>query len=319
LAGLRTTIGDQLRRTGLIHVPPGAFTPTQLDQLATVLAPLEQRLLELESAQHEEPPFDILDAYHRDVPSPQTAVDLFAGEWASRLPLPGVSAGTAPLFEIEHVPWGVELLGGVQGQRVLELGPLEGGHTYLLDRMGAAEVVAVEANSRGFLKCLIAKELVGIPSARFMLGDAVRHLEDHLAHEEPLYDLVLASGILYHLVDPVAALDLMTRASDRLVLWTMYYDEQLIRSREDLSVRFPSSSEHNHRGFVHTLHGHEYQHSLDYKGFCGGSAAGSAWLSRDDLFAAIDFLGFDVEGVGFEELDHKGNGPCICIAARRRS
>ena len=41
---------------------------------------------------------------------------------------------------------------GVDGRRVLELGPLEGGHSYMLQRAGAARVLAIEANTRAFLK-----------------------------------------------------------------------------------------------------------------------------------------------------------------------
>jgi hypothetical protein len=295
---------------------PARFSRAQMKQLRRVLR--EAAPQASPQSAEPEPEFDILDAYCTLAPSAQTAVDVFAGEWASRLPVPNVESGAAPLFEIEHVPWGVEVLGGVKGGRVVELGPLEGGHTYLLDRMGAAEVVAVEANTRGYLKCLISKELVGIPTARFLLGDAVAYLEQHLARGGEKFDLCLASGILYHLMDPVAALDLMTRSSDRLLLWTMYYDEDYIRSREDLSPRFTRSTERNYHGFEYTLHGHEYQHSLDYKGFCGGSAATSAWMTRETILAAIEFFGFEVVEIGFEEQDHKGNGPCICIAARRR-
>ena len=53
---------------------------------------------------------------------------------------------------------------------MLELGPLEGAHTYMLDRAGASEVVAIEGNTRAFLKCLITKELLSMPSARFLVG-----------------------------------------------------------------------------------------------------------------------------------------------------
>jgi SAM-dependent methyltransferase len=283
---------------------PETFTEAQLRQLRELASP----------------PVNVLDAYCTDVPSAQTAVDIFAGEWAARFPPPltQVKAGEAPLFEIEHVPWGVDLLGGVRGQRVVELGPLEGGHTFILDRMGAREVVAVEANTRAFLKCLISKELLGIPSARFLCGDALRYLESELARGAPKFDLCLASGILYHFRNPVAALDLMTRISDRLLLWTMYFDEEYIRSRPDLSAKFTDATPAEYAGYRHTLYRQEYRESLDFRGFCGGSAADSAWMTRADVLGALDHFGFDVLGIDFEEQNHKGNGPCFCIAARRR-
>lgn len=316
---VKARVGRRLNRVKLGRTEPKHFSRQQLAQFRRVVRNQVRQELASLTAQPAESDASILDAYCNLPPSPQTAVDLFAGEWASRLPVPHVVSGTAPLFEIEHVPWAVEVLGGVEGDRVVELGPLEGGHTYILDRLGAREVVAVEANSRGYLKCLIAKELVGIPSARFELGDAVAYLQQNLARGGDKFDLCLASGVLYHLLDPIAALDLMTRSADRLVLWTMYYDDDYIRLREDLSIRFNRRTEHEYQGFRYVLHGHEYQHSLDFRGFCGGSAATSAWMTRETILDAVEFFGFEVVDIGFEEQNHKNSGPCICIAARRRT
>lgn len=188
----------------------------------------------------------------------------------------------------------------------------------MLDRMGAGRVVAIEANIRAYLKCLVSKELLEIASARFLCGDAIRYLEGELAHGRPKFDLCLASGVLYHLINPVAALDLMMRSSDRLLLWTMYYDEDVIQSRADLAVKFPESTPMEYAGYRHTLYRQEYQQALDFKGFCGGSAATSAWMTRADILGAIEYFGFEVVDVGFDHKDHP-HGPAVCIAARRRS
>jgi len=286
---------------------------------------LEQRLADLEKematdlekdVRHDGP--DVLGLYVPSAPSPQNAIDIFAGEWASKFPDSlGVSSGWSPLFESEMVPWGVELLGGVAGQRLLELGPLEGAHTYILDRMGASQVVAVEANNRAYLKCLVTKELLDITSAKFLCGDAIRYLEGAIARGEADFDLCIASGILYHLVDPVAALDLITRASDRLLLWTMYYDEAKISPHPDLVAKFNNVSASSYKGFTHTLYGQEYKQALDFQGFCGGSAARSAWMTRADILAALDHFGFEVVGISFE--GETSNGPCFAVAARRRA
>jgi hypothetical protein len=84
----------------------------------------------------------ILDEYVGMAPSGQSAVDVFAGEWSSRLPVAGVTAGEIPLFEDERVEWALGHLGNVAGRTVLELGPLEGGHSSMLERAGALAVVA---------------------------------------------------------------------------------------------------------------------------------------------------------------------------------
>ena len=121
----------------------------------------------------------ILDQYVTTTPSPQNAVDIFAGEWSSKLPEPfaEVRAGSALLFADARLEWGLTQLGGVTGKTVLELGPLEGGHTYMLEQGGAASVVAIEANTRAYLKCLITKELLGLKRARFLCGNFVAFLQ----------------------------------------------------------------------------------------------------------------------------------------------
>lgn len=85
---------------------------------------------------------------------------------------------------------------------VLELGPLEAGHTYMLEKMGARSIVAVEANSRAYLKCLIVKELFELKRAKFLLGDFVAYLKNNTRH----FDLCLASGVLYHMQNPAELL-----------------------------------------------------------------------------------------------------------------
>ena len=91
-------------------------------------------------------------------------------------PLASLHAGLLPVFEDVRIEWAVPQHGGVGGKRVLELGPLDGAHTYMLERFDSAEVVAVEANTHAYLRCLIVKELLEIRRARFLLGDFVEYL-----------------------------------------------------------------------------------------------------------------------------------------------
>lgn len=263
---------------------------------------------------------NILDEYCLEPPTAQTAVDIFAGEWATGIPAPfgGVNAGHMALFSDERVSWGIESLGGVEQARVLEIGPLEGAHTYMLDRMGAREVVAVEANARAYLKCLILKELVGIPSASFQYGDATRYIERELEQNAPMFDLCLASGVLYHFNAPISALDLLCQASDRLVLWTHYFDAERILEKDYLRHRFSEPSVDEYDGFRFTRFQHAYGQALGESNFYGGTVPTSTWLERHTILAALEHFGFDVVSIGFEEPAHP-NGPCFAVSARRRS
>ena len=95
----------------------------------------------------------------------------------------------------------------------------------MLDRAGAAQVVAIEANARAFLKCLIVKELVGLPRVEFLCGDSVAYLRD----TNRRFDVCVASGILYHMQDPAELIALLAdRCREQLYLWTHYYDRALI-------------------------------------------------------------------------------------------
>ncbi|MGI8312989.1 class I SAM-dependent methyltransferase [Saccharopolyspora hattusasensis] len=255
----------------------------------------------------------ILDEYVTSAPSPQNAIDLFTGEWSSQLPPPlqDIQAGPLPLFDDARVTWAIDSFGGVAGSRILELGPLEGGHTYQLHAAGA-EIIAVEAQTRAYLKCLIVKELLGMPQARFLLGDFTPYLRD----AEERFDLCFASGVLYHMRNPVETIALTAKVATKLFLWTHVYDEDVITRSELLAPRFPSHQRATHQGFDHTLHRFNYAEALQRNGFCGGSAPYSNWLTRADLLAALEHFGWTVTNIGFDTPDHP-HGPALALTATR--
>lgn len=259
-------------------------------------------------------PASTLDTYLETAPSPQNAVDLFAGEWSSRFPVPlaDLAAGPVPLFDDERLVWALEQLGDLSGRSVLELGPLEGGHTWQLTQAGA-QVTAVEANTRAYLKCLIVKELLDMRGARFLLGDFLAYLRAGAPH----VDLCLASGVLYHLRDPVELIDLLAPVADRLMLWTHVYDAEVIGARPELARRFSAETPASRRGFEHTLHRFEYAEALSAEGFTGGSARYACWLSRADLMAALDHFGWSVDAVAFDQPLHP-HGPALALLATQR-
>lgn len=257
-------------------------------------------------------PRTINDSYVTIGPSDQNAVNIFRGEWASALPVePGVKAGAAPLFSDSRISWAIEQFGGVAGLRVLELGPLEGGHSHMLATAGA-DVLAVESNTRAYLRCLIAKELTATKTVRFVLGDFMEYLRSC----EDRFDLCVASGVLYHMRNPLETLALTASVAQRLFLWTHYYDADIFRARSDTAHRFGEATATEFDGFAHTLHRHIYGAALDRPGFCGGDAPYSNWLSRDDLLGGLAHVGWKVEAVGFEDPQHI-NGPALALTATR--
>lgn len=256
----------------------------------------------------------ILQQYVRRMPSPQNALDLFRGDWWSRLPgkFYPMGAGHLPLFLDPRIKWAIEAFGGVEGRSVLELGPLEGGHTYILEQAGAASVLAIEANARAFLKCLIVKEIVGMPRSHFLLGD----FEDYLRGEPDRFDAAVACGILYHLREPVELILNLGRAADRVYIWTHYYDAAAIARLPEMARRFRPPQEQNRGGFAHAVHPYNYLEFLETTRFAGGSDAYSHWLTRDGLLGALCHAGFTDIQIGEDEPGHD-NGPAIGLVASR--
>ena len=229
-------------------------------------------------------------------PSDQNALDLFAGEWSSQPPAirPELKAGVTPLFDDPRISWAdhrlmeMGLEGGMSGRDVLELGPLEGGHSYLLDRLGAKSVTAIEANGRAYLKCLIAKETFGMPSVHFLLGDCLAQLRTNDRH----YAVGVACGILYHLTNPVELLELLALRCDALFLWTVFYDAEFVAANPVPGAKFSEALEMETAGFKHIVHRFNYGPSLDWKGFCGGGDVYSYWMEKEQILGALRQFGF---------------------------
>ena len=259
----------------------------------------------------------ILDAYVRTAPSDQNALDIFKGEWASKLPPPldHLSAGPHRLFEDGRVAWGLPLLGGVQGRRVLELGPLEGAHTYLMSRAGAAEVLAVEANTRAYLKCLLVKELLRLQRCRFLCGDFVAYLKEEPA--EHRFDVCLAMGVLYHMLRPAELLELICRRCDSLLLWTHFFDAGVMTTDPRFAGRFADPLPATQNGFAHVVYPDQYSPAeLANAAFCGGPERFRAWMSREDILRCLRHFGMEPLAVQ-DDLAHP-HAPALTLVARRR-
>lgn len=257
---------------------------------------------------------NISDRYVASAPSFQNALDIFKGEWWSQLPqqFSQLHAGQIPVFEDPRIHWALSELGGVTGQNALELGPLEGGHTYMLERAGFASILAIEANPRAYLKCLIVKEIVELKKTRFLCGDFVEYLRASPAR----FDVVFASGVLYHLTDPAELIALMSRTTRRLFLWTHYYDPDIISRHPKLLTKFKPAEKIEYAGFEHHVFRFDYRSSSRLARFCGGSRPYAHWMLRKEIIACLERFGFTEIRTGFEEPDHP-NGPAFALVAVR--
>lgn len=255
----------------------------------------------------------ILDAYVRSAPSAQNAVDLFAGSWTSSLPSNlGLRAGETETFDDGRITAVIDHLGGIANFEVLELGPMEGGHSYMLHEAGA-DVTAIEGSSQAFLKCLVVKEILGLAGCHFLLGDFL----PYLATTDERFDLVLASGVLYHATDPIALLEAISRVTDRVAVWTHYWDADSVAAISRISRTFVEAPiEVEWRNHLLRVHPRHYLEALAKSSFCGGPEPSARWMERDGLMTVLREIGFTDISVLGEDIRHV-NGPSILLVAQR--
>jgi hypothetical protein len=260
-----------------------------------------------------QPVFGHLNRFITQAPCNQNIVDLFEGKWSSMLPVSAnliTRPGYAALFEDERITWASEVLGPFLRKKVLELGPLEGGHSYMLNALGA-EVTAIEANAEAFLRCLCIKEIFGLNNVRFLLGDFLKFF----TAEKYVFDAIIASGVLYHMTNPVALLEAIERSSDRVFLWTHYFDEELHSGRDDRDLFDLDSATANNLKGLKGRRKRYHQDALQWQGFTGGTAPSAVWLERGSILEFFRDHGY-VTKVNFEDRNHP-NGPAFAICASR--
>jgi hypothetical protein len=254
----------------------------------------------------------LFDQYEDSLPTHQNAVDLVKGWNTAFPPECGVNAGTLPVYADPRIRWAIECFGPIEGRSVLELGPLEAAHTAMLEEVGAL-VDSIEANKLAFLRCLVTKEIRGMTRAKFYLGDFVKWLET----TEKMYDLIVASGVLYHMRDPLHLLELMAARSNALFLWTHYVDDLAMPKGDPRRIVLSEPIElKTNAGVPVRLYQRTYMRAQKNVTFCGGMEDKHYWLHRDDLQAVLKSLGYTNLAIAHEEPDHKF-GPSFSIFARR--
>lgn len=265
------------------------------------------------------------DVYVTSTPSLQNAVDAIAGWNTSFPPQFGIKAGSLATYNDPRILWAMQNFGSLDGRRVLELGPLEGGHTSMLEAAGA-QVDAIEANQRAFLRCLVAKEILGLTRSKFWLGDFIKALENW----EQKYDLIVACGVLYHLANPLDLIELVARRTDAVYFWThVVTEEAMPRWDPRRLVIAPEVENHRFHGIDVRAYRRTYihverdadgklslQHPEENVAFCGGMSDEHRWLHRNDLLEALKAVGFMDIRTAHDEPNHP-YGPALSIFARK--
>ena len=242
------------------------------------------------------------DRYVDSMPSLQNAIDLAPG-WSSAFPPHcGVVAGDLETYRDARIQWAIECAGGSLADRdVIELGPREAGHTAMLEAAGA-RVDAIEADQLAFMRCLLAKEVMGLTQARFWHGDYVKWLEN----TDKSYDLLIAADVLRNTIDPLRLIDLIAQRANAVFLVTQLVTEAAtspaeVRDFHDTPIR---------------LYRRGYPNPATRPAFSGGTHIERRWLHRDDLLAALQAVDFNTIKINQDESDQI-SGPTFSIFASK--
>jgi len=139
------------------------------------------------------------------------------GPWITRFWVDGTAYGGTEYDPTDdaRIAMFKRAAGPLEGKRVLELGPLEGGHSLQLARAGAS-VVGIEGHESNYQRCRYIKELYGLENVEFIHGDLRTFDLDSLGQ----FDAVFNVGVLYHLDEPWKLLTSLGRISPRMFVAT---------------------------------------------------------------------------------------------------
>jgi tRNA (mo5U34)-methyltransferase len=143
------------------------------------------------------------------------------GPWFHNLDLQGVK--TAPDHFLGDYPtqkwrrFAHAVPADLRGMSVLDIGCNAGFYAIQMKRLGAERVVAMDFDERYLAQARFAAEVSGVELEFRKLSVY------HVAQLKTRFDLVLFSGVLYHLRHPLLALDLIAEhvASDLLIVQSM--------------------------------------------------------------------------------------------------
>ncbi len=175
---------------------------------------------------------------------------------------------------------------------ILELGSLEGGHTFTMARRpDVTRVLGLEGRAINVEKSRFMQELFHIAKAEFIEAN----LEKIDLASFGKFDAVFCSGLLYHLPEPWKLLEQIPRVAPNLFMWTHYCD--------DLAVDAENGD----------LKGRNYVEGNLQRPNSGLSST-SFWLTLGSLTKALTKNGFGEIRILQNNLSHP-HGPAVTLAA----
>ena len=175
---------------------------------------------------------------------------------------------------------------------ILELGSLEGAHTFILaQRPGVKRVLALEGRELNLRKARFVQELLHVTNAEFEQAN----LENADLTAFGKFDAVFCSGLIYHLPEPWKLISQFPALAPNLFIWTHYAAEADTEIVSD-----------GLRGKIHPEGGAADPLS--------GMSATATWLTLGSLITTLTKSGYASVQVIDNNLTHP-NGPAVTIGA----
>jgi SAM-dependent methyltransferase len=179
--------------------------------------------------------------------------------------------------------------GGLTGKRVLDIGCLEGAFAVEFARRGASEVIGVEARRLSVRRCDLVRDLAGLTNLRFVCGDVLHEL----SRAQQPFDVVLATGILYHLPHPDVVLRLIRERCSGFMLLCTHVARAEASSHgctEEVVEHVGEQATYRGRNFSERGPDPTVERDNDLWAAWGNEA--SFWPFEDELVRMIEMAGF---------------------------
>lgn len=176
---------------------------------------------------------------------------------------------------------------------ILELGSLEGAHTFILaGRPGVQRVLALEGREANLRKARFVQELLQVRNAEFSQAN----LEHNELTKFGTFDAVFCSGLLYHLPEPWKLIEQLPAIAPTLFIWTQYAaDDEATDIGQGLrgKIRGEGGSDDPLTGMSPT----------------------ATWLTLASLRSVLSATGYKKIDIIHDDSTH-ANGPAVTIGAR---
>jgi hypothetical protein len=176
---------------------------------------------------------------------------------------------------------------------ILELGSLEGAHSFLLaQHPGVTRVVALEGREANLRKARCVQGLLQVRNVEFVQAN----LEEADLAAFGKFEAVFCCGLLYHLPEPWRLLAQLPAVAPHLFIWTQYAAENEARDMGN-----------GLRGKTHIEGGADEPLS--------GMSPTATWLTLDSLRDLLRASGYKTIETIHDDPKHP-NGPAVTIGAR---